>query len=228
MDKRELEKRIRNEQNSICFTGHRFIPLSETDFIRRQLHDIIRYCWDQGFCWFICGGALGFDTLAAEEVIRFRTDEEQDAGLLLAIPCEDQTLKWSARDRNRYEYIRNNADEEIVLSSRYYEGCMHIRNQFMVTHSSLCVCYLKYFTGGTGYTVRYALRTGCKVINLFEATAVKPAELKEKPWNYIYTYPSAPENVHIALSIPFQDVRARKCHYICRRYCRRLKSGKRK
>ena len=65
---------------ALCCQAVGTVALSETDFIRRQLHDIIRYCWDQGFCWFICGGALGFDTLAAEEVIRFRTDEEQDAG----------------------------------------------------------------------------------------------------------------------------------------------------
>ena len=65
-----------------------------------------------------------------------------------------------------YERIIALADEVICLSERYYKGCMHARNRFMVDNSNYCICYMTETTGGTAYTVGYAKQQGLHVINI--------------------------------------------------------------
>ena len=62
--------------------------------------------------------------------------------------------------------ILQQADELLWLSDDYYQGCMLMRNQYLVAHSSLCVCFLKDRKGGTAYTVAYAWRQGLEIRNL--------------------------------------------------------------
>ena len=186
----------RSEQNSVCFSGHRFLTSSEIPLIRKRLESSIRQCWESGYRWFICGGALGFDTLAAEEVLAQR-NKCPDIGLLIAVPCVDQASRWSASDRMIYRRILDNADDVIVLSPRYYSGCMQIRNQFMVQHSSVCICWLKSFSGGTGYTVRYAVNSRKKIINLCLPKSALSVRVKEPSWNYTFTFRSVHANADI-------------------------------
>lgn len=65
-----------------------------------------------------------------------------------------------------YDRIIALADEVICLSERYYKGCMHARNHFMVDNSNYCICYMTETTGGTAYTVGYAKQQGLHVINI--------------------------------------------------------------
>ena len=212
---------IRSEENSVCFTGHRIISTTEIPKIRRRLQQVIRDCYGNGYRWFICGGALGFDTLAALEILELKR-EYPDIGLYLAIPCADQASRWNDADRTIYDRLCDQADDRVILSERYFNGCMHIRNQFMVRHAAVCVCYLRRFAGGTGYTVRYALSCHRKIINLCNTESGCPARIKEPSWNSIFTSPFVYENVRIARSIPFQAAAGTKWKHIRLRY-----SGKR-
>ena len=90
--------------------------------------------------------------------------------LVLVLPCRDQTKRWSRVEAASYEYIRTQADEEIILSESYYPGCMHKRNRYLVDHSDVCIAYLSQPSGGTAYTVDYARRKGMPVINLAKTT----------------------------------------------------------
>ena len=91
-------KKTRTEQNTVCFTGHRSVSKDEIPLLRDSLHNVIEKCWLNGYRWFICGGAVGFDTLAAEEILSFR-NLHPEIGLLLAIPCENQDRCWAEQDR---------------------------------------------------------------------------------------------------------------------------------
>ena len=55
-----------------CFTGHRRIPEQEMLWVRRRLREEILDLAQKGVDTFLTGGALGFDTLAAQEVLRMR------------------------------------------------------------------------------------------------------------------------------------------------------------
>ena len=199
----------REEQNTVCFTGHRYLAAEEIQVIRQRLRKAIDECYRAKYRWFICGGAMGFDTLAALEVLDYRKSHP-DIGLFLAVPCADQASRWSDPDRKTYATILDQADEVKVLSLKYYEGCMHLRNRFMVQHASLCLCYLRRFSGGTGYTVRYALTCKRDVINLCLPEQPDFVRVKEPTWNSIFTFPSVSENVFTARSIHSRAVAGRK------------------
>ena len=109
--------------------------------------------------------ALGFDLLAAQAVLRLR-DRFPDARLILALPCPSQADRWAQTDRQLYNRMLSRADQVILVSPAYFEGCMQKRNRFMVDRSSLCVCYMKHCRGGTWYTVSYAYDQGLEIRNL--------------------------------------------------------------
>ena len=184
-----------------CFTGHREIPGPSLSDVRIKTANAIRYAYSQGIRTFLCGGARGFDTLAAEEVIAFR-NTNPDVRLVIAIPCLSQADKWPARDRTAYQAVLASADERIVLSDKYYNGCMQQRNRYMVDHSSLCLCYLTHFSGGTWSTVRYAMHEEIAIVNL--AMRHDLTLLKELPCYYISTSLSVQKNVSIVHLSPFR------------------------
>lgn len=122
---------------------------------------------EQGYRYFGCGGALGFDTLAAQTVLRLR-EIYPEIRLILVLPCRDQTRGWKQADVAEYDRIMKAADKVTYTSEQYYSGCMHKRNRHLVDNSSLCICYLTEQSGGTAYTVNYARSQGLKIINVAE------------------------------------------------------------
>jgi len=159
-----------NREHTVCFTGHRRIDPQDEPVIQ-QLTPLLELLYNQGYRDFLCGGALGFDTLAAEHVIRLR-DEHPDVRLIFCLPCADQCSKWKRADCSRYERLLYTSDETRVLSPSYYDGCMQARNAYMVDRSSLCVAYMTRLHGGTLSTVRYAISQDVPVINVAVPGAV--------------------------------------------------------
>ena len=117
--------------------------------------------------FFGAGGAWGFDMLAEETVIELKADYPH-IRLILVLPCppDQQTLKWSADQRQRYYEILERADKVRVLSQQYTRGCMLARNRRLVDGSAYLICYLREQRGGTAYTVDYADRQGLQIIRL--------------------------------------------------------------
>ena len=147
-----------------CFTGHRIIPDADRDRIRISLGNAIDEAIKSGIKHFICGGALGFDTLAAQAVIERK--KNNDITLEIAVPCADQSSRWNEKQKKVYDEILKNADKVTVLFEKYVSGCMHFRNAFMVDNSDLLIAYYRGKTGGTQYTYLYAESRGLKIINI--------------------------------------------------------------
>ena len=155
------------KNQTVCFTGHRKIPPGQVDALARRLKSTLIQLINDGYLYFGAGGALGYDTLAANTVLELKT-QFPDVKLILVLPCLSQTRGWSARDIEIYEDIMNRADKVVYTSQEYTKGCMHKRNRHLVDNSSVCVCYLTESTGGTAYTVDYARKNNLTVINLGE------------------------------------------------------------
>lgn len=148
-----------------CFTGHRSIPPEGRRELARRLEETILRLYRRGVRYFGAGGALGFDTLAAQVVLRLR-EECPGVKLILVLPCPSQAKGWKPEDVAEYEQIKSQANEVVYTSQEYTRGCMHKRNRYLVDHSGVCVCYLTKDSGGTAYTVRYAKAHGLEIINL--------------------------------------------------------------
>ena len=142
---------------SACFTGHRDIDPSRVPAIREKLREIIISCIEDGYTDFYNGGARGFDLMCAEEVMKLK-GEYPDIRLHIIIPCSNQTRGWSEEDVLRYENITFLADEVKCLSPFYFNGCMQIRNRWMVEHSDEVVCYVTHPCGGAHTAMEYARR----------------------------------------------------------------------
>ncbi len=146
-----------------CFTGHRDIPEPEKEQIKLRIKQEIIKLVDKGVIYFGAGGARGFDTLAAESVLELKNIYPH-IKLILVLPCANQTVGWNEYDIGKYNYIKSKADKVKVLSQNYSSGCMHRRNRHLVDNSAYCVCFCRRETGGTAYTVNYAIKQKVSVI----------------------------------------------------------------
>ena len=158
------------KENSCCFTGHRNIPHTQFTQIAHELNKLIDSFIHDGITYFYAGGALGFDTLAAQAVIRAK-EKYPHIKLILLLPCKSQARFWESEDIAKYEKIKENADEVRYVSAEYTKACMFERNRALVDSSSICVCYLNTASGGTAYTVRYAMSKGLRIINMTKKLA---------------------------------------------------------
>ncbi|MBR3963917.1 MAG: DUF1273 family protein [Clostridia bacterium] len=153
----------------VCFTGHRVLSCDEREGLSRLLETMLRnLIVNYGTHTFIAGGAVGFDTMAAECVLRLKR-EYPKIRLELILPCPDQDKRWRSDERALYREILERADAHSYVTPYYYGGCMHERNRRMVDASELCLAYCrKGASGGTAYTVDYAQIKDVMVVNLAE------------------------------------------------------------
>ena len=147
------------KEKTCCFTGHREIEEADLPTIRERLLDAVREKISLGYRYFGVGGALGFDTLAAQAVLALK-NEFPDIALILVLPCREQTRFWKKEDVAAYEEILARADKCVYTSENYFRGCMQKRNRRLVDESSACIAYLRRESGGTAYTVNYAKGAG--------------------------------------------------------------------
>lgn len=153
------------KETTCCFTGHRTLPMEERERIKGRLEAEIIGLIQRGYHIFCAGGALGFDTLAAQTVLHLKAAYPQ-IRLRLFLPCKDQTRRWSRADCVVYDAILAQTDEVQYVSEHYFSGCMQKRNRALVDASSVCICYLTEERGGTAYTVKFAQKKGLEIINI--------------------------------------------------------------
>ena len=154
------------DRAACCFTGHRDLPATDVVRLSATLRRYVRGLRERrGIRRFYAGGALGFDTFAAQAVLELR-ESGLDVELCLVLPCRDQDKRWSARDRAVYAEILSAADSVEYVSEHYTPWCMHARNRALVDRSSVCIAYHAHSGGGTDYTVRYARSHSVEVFNV--------------------------------------------------------------
>ena len=164
-----------NRVSGCCFTGHRPDALpafgneesEEMQTLSYLLSRAVEAAAEDGVTEFYVGGAQGFDTLAAECVLR-KKEQHPAISLHLALPGRNQTSGWSARDKARYQTILNAADEVWYAAELCSPESMRRRNRYLVDQTGRCIAYLRRMRGGTLYTVNYALDSGISVDNLAE------------------------------------------------------------
>jgi len=152
-------------EKTCCFTGHRTVPEHHRDTIAISLQTEIQRLVLSGYRYFGAGGALGFDTMAAQAVLSLKSDFPH-IKLILVLPCKDQAEKWKPADQIVYENIKSQADKVVYMAEHYAPGRMFQRDRHLVDHSSICLCYLTHSHGGTAYTVDYAKKVGVPIKNL--------------------------------------------------------------
>lgn len=165
-----------SEKNlSCCFTGYRpskfpfTLNKSDIEYLKfdnlllKSLSSLI----DSGCNKFYTGMAMGFDILAAEAVVFLKEAfPQKDIKLICVVPFENQEETFNFDWKFRYEKIIEKADEVIVLSDKFYNGCFQKRNVFMVDSSDYILTWYDGKTGGTRNTLKYAEKNLKYIINI--------------------------------------------------------------
>lgn len=168
------EKIIR--EKTVCFTGHRSerLPKGEAlDGLRQRLSNEIEKAVTDGYDTFLFGGAYGFDLMAAEEVIKKKVlidlQNPKPIRLIAIIPFEEQAVRFSVADHERYYEIMPKCNEVITLNTRYNSQCYAQRNQYMVDRSNRIICcWNGQVVSGTAQTVRMAQKQNLEIVNLYQ------------------------------------------------------------
>ena len=160
----ESEKKLRRA----CFTGHRpeKLNIGEID-IKNKLRDAIQRSISDGFTTFISGMARGVDMWAAEIVLEERENND-NIKLICASPFEGFEKSWSFDEKQRYNYILQNADYIKYVCSHYSRQCFQIRNVWMVDHSARVIAAYNGESGGTRNTIRYAINENIEIYNILK------------------------------------------------------------
>ncbi len=176
-----------------CFTGYRpeKLPFKisadtpEYTAFENELISAITSAFADGYDTFYCGGAMGFDLLAAEILLIFR--KRKNFRLVMALPFRAQSRTFPPEWRERYRCVLEQADEIVYVSDEYYKGCFYERNRYMVDRSERVIAFYDGKPGGTRDTVLYAKKTGVEVKNI--------AKPEKENLNYtIFEVLEAPEN----------------------------------
>lgn len=156
------------ERTRTCFfTGHRKIPSDKYDIIKEKISEYVEtLICKYDVKNFICGGALGFDTMSAEAVLEMKKSYPH-IRLYLYLPCRDQHILWTSDKQEKYMNLLSKADEVIyVTDGQYTKECMLTRNLKMIEDSFFCIAFCIAYRSGTGFTVHNAKSAGKMVFNI--------------------------------------------------------------
>ena len=103
-------------EQTACFTGHRTIPPQQLEDLAQRLRAAVEDAIGRGYRYFGAGGALGFDTLAAQTVLELKRDHPH-IRLILVLPCRSQAERWNREQQQTYEAIKAQADKNLFRVS---------------------------------------------------------------------------------------------------------------
>ena len=149
-----------------AFSGHRNVKAEHLSALPSLLLKAIEYAYNEGCRDFYSGGAIGFDIIAAREVLRFRLSHP-DVHLVMLLPCVDQDAYWTERQKDNYRFVLSEANEVVYISDEYTPTCIKERNLRLAESADIMICYLYHRASGAGQTVAMATRLGKEVYNLY-------------------------------------------------------------
>lgn len=127
--------------------------------------------------WFRWGGRIAFLVLPAVSIHglprRFFKCRRKTKKITLecVIPFPGQADSWEKADQRRRYNILTAADKTVITSEQYNRGCFFTRNRYMVDNADVVVCAFNGKSGGTAYTVDYALKQNKIVIQIDPETS---------------------------------------------------------
>lgn len=140
-------------QRTCCFTGHRNIKMNEKE-LQGKLANLMAKAVDDGYTNFICGGAIGFDMIAAEQICSLKK-LNKNMSLEIAVPFKEQDKLYSKADKNRYALVMKKANKTTILSENYHKFCYDVWNKY-IENSTLVIAYFDGSRSGTKNTIDYA------------------------------------------------------------------------
>ncbi len=155
------------QTKTCCFTGHRTMKHEHLEMVAVETEKKVReLILEYGYKYFLVGGAIGYDTFVAQILFRLRDIEFPQIRVILAYPFKGFTDGWTDEQKITYAGMLSQYDDTICVSQESSRGACLVRDRYLVDHASFCISYCTRRSGGTAYTVRYALQKGLPVCNV--------------------------------------------------------------
>ncbi len=149
-------------RGKICaLTGHRVLLES---FDGNALYDNLEKLIKEGYDYFLCGMAYGFDLVALDCLVRLKRKYRIE--IEACIPFHGQEKAFPLLEKEKYRTLLTWCDKKVVLFPCYQNGCYLARDRYMVDSCDCVLAYCHSDTGGTAYTVNYAKKKGKEIILL--------------------------------------------------------------
>lgn len=150
-----------------CFTGHRAFSWGEDpkkcEGLLRELEQAVDTAVSKGVLHFICGNAIGVDSLAAQLVLDKKKEKPQ-IFLEIAIPFENHNANIPL-----CQSIQQKADlVHVVSDAKDRRSAFYERNRYMVDNSNMLIAVYEPAreNGGTAQTLRYTEAKGLDIIRI--------------------------------------------------------------
>ena len=153
-------------ERTCCFTGHRDIPADQLQMVMAGTEVKVRELILRGYRYFGVGGAVGYDTIVAELLLRLREREYPGIRIILVYPFDGFTGRWSDKQKATYARLFPMYDKRVCVCKSASKEAYLARDRHLIDCSSICVAYCTRQTGGTAYTIRYAAARGVPVFNV--------------------------------------------------------------
>ena len=149
---------------TVCFSGYRpekfsFILLNGQEQylkLEARIKAELTKAIQDGYGTFLCGMAKGFDLVCGNITLSLKENDPVFAHTkLIAVPPY-HGHRFDGPWGIIHSLVMGKADEVIYPTDQQNSHVYHIRNRYMVNHSSRLICYYDGQAGGTKYTVRYA------------------------------------------------------------------------
>jgi len=171
-----MEKYLPPKSETVCFSGYRPHKLPhggdestlEMQRIKENTKAMITAMVEKGKTNFINGLMMGYDLIAIEQVLELKKTYTEIKCISVAPFSIGYFLEnnWTEEWKQRALQVCRNSDTGFSLSERYKSGIYYERDRFMVDNSSeIIVCYDGQ-SGGTKYTVDFAVKKGLTVHNV--------------------------------------------------------------
>ena len=107
--------------------------------IKEKLRRKIWELYGKGYTDFYLNCEYGVPLWAAEIICEMK--EHDNIGLHIVTPYENQSLKWTEENRDRYYNIHRLSDDVHMISTHYYDGCYDDADKYMSDRSDLLLVF---------------------------------------------------------------------------------------
>lgn len=164
-----------NKVHTVCFSGYRpekfsfsLVDKNDYHFIQLQtdIQNAIIKALEQGYSTFLCGMAKGLDLLCASILLNIQKQLPAYQNITLVAVLPYATHGFADHWATLHKTVKQCANQIVIISPKYIQSCYHLRNQYMVEHSSLLIYYWDGRAGGTAQTVSYAKKQVLSMQNI--------------------------------------------------------------
>ena len=183
-----MSQLVLDAKTTCCFAGYRPHKYGfklcddnpEFNELQENIISAVEKSYEDGYRTFLCGGAMGFDLLCAEHVLKLKQNHP-DIKLICMLPFEGQAKRFSKLWLEKYNAVLKECDNIEYITPTYIHGCYFTRTEKMITASTRLITYFDGKAGGTDRCIACAQFNHLDIINLSKGTPI-PDQYNYFPW----------------------------------------------